>query len=525
MKKAGKTELKDVMYALGEIFSGTCFSNTEFDYLNVLKSTIETLSEKEKSQLYQWFLDAYTGDNSITFNSFVYENYRDDFSLENLTKTITSAMSLNDFYEIYWNLSRRFFVRSDVPTKIFKPYADVVRGHFDKIVSMLKQSKIVVAPAYQKKSEIKTIAILSPQILGMAHSPTREAFNLACHLIKNHGCKVSIINCNSMNYNNYLGFYSPFVANRNTELTGHQSLTIDYLNFKDVEIEVFTLDETLMSVRKINNFMNYIDQLQPDAVLAHGENLLFQELLFQKIPSVFVTTGATVPIAHSDAYWIPGNLFSDAGEEYAHAWGHTDFMRESMIVTPADAADEPLERSRFGFSKDDFLFLVAGTRLASELDNDFVEFCRELVAKCPHAKVVFAGSGDLDIRRTFGTLTNFERKFINVGMIQEFSAFCLMCDAFINPKRQGGGTSAQTAMMNHLPIVTMNFGHISSTVPESYRLQDYAEMLNYSVKLYSDNDFLAQEKVFFYNHFISDLKTDQQVAKIFKKLEEIHRRY
>ena len=164
MKKAGKTELEDVIYALGEIFSGTCFSNTEFDYLNVLKSTIETLSEKEKSHLYQWFLSAYTGDNSITFNSFVYENYQDDFSLENLTKTITSAMSLKDFYEIYWNLSRRFFVRSDVPTKISKPYEDVVRGHFDKIVSMLKQSRIVVAPVYQKKSKIKKIAILPTEI-------------------------------------------------------------------------------------------------------------------------------------------------------------------------------------------------------------------------------------------------------------------------------------------------------------------------------------------------------------------------
>lgn len=75
--------------------------------------------------------------------------------------------------------------------------------------------------------------------------------------------------------------------------------------------------------------------------------------------------------------------------------------------------------------------------------------------------------------------------------------------------------------MNGLPVVTLNYGHISAVVPEKYRHQDWDAYFAYADKIGTDPVFLYNEKQIFIDHFNTKLQTKAQVDKIYATLEAI----
>lgn len=109
---------------------------------------------------------------------------------------------------------------------------------------------------------------------------------------------------------------------------------------------------------------------------------------------------------------------------------------------------------------------------------------------------------------------------INIGFQDDLASVCLMADVYLNPKRIGGGTSSQTAIINGLPVVTLNYGHISNIVPEERRFSNWKEYMQYALELQNDN-FLQSETNLFSSHFHTNMNSQLQIEKIYNKLCDI----
>ena len=96
-----------------------------------------------------------------------------------------------------------------------------------------------------------------------------------------------------------------------------------------------------------------------------------------------------------------------------------------------------------------------------------------------------------------------------------------MSDVFLNPKRAGGGTSSQTAILNGLPVVTLDHGHISAVVPEDKRQQSWDDWFAYAWQLQDDADFLYAEVESFKQHFYTHLDSAAQIGRMYDKLVEV----
>lgn len=516
---------QQIFGALDALFSSPNIADNERSHLSLIHTEAKKMPHGQKARISDTLLEhSLPPDNEIPLLFFLYDCFDDIRFLEATIPLMPESPSVPWFYEFYWNMSKRLFTRSSGGEKIHIALRERFYRVAQKARSFL-QSRGLISRAFNFKPP-KRIAIIVPQILNMRHSPTREAFNIALHLDHYHDCETYILNTNAMNYANcdQLNLLMKSLFQTNEVLAGQNKVPVEYMQFKS-SVNTISFEAGPMSTQKIAQIANVLQQLNIEAVIAHGENLLVMESLHGFYPSLFATTGSVVPFNHCDAYFVPEQLFDDRAKSIADKYNHENFMMENMLVTPQGQAEFAAEREKFNLAEDDFLFLVVGTRMSDELNDEFCDVCNRLLESNPHAKILFAGTPSLDLARHFDERLIAQRKVINIGFQEDLPSVSAMCDVFLNPKRAGGGTSSQTAMLNGLPVVTLNFGHISAIVPENKRHTDWDAYFDYANTLQRNSDFLIHEGQASKQHFIDNLDSASQIARMYEKLVEVARTY
>lgn len=517
---------QQIFGALDALFSSPEIADSDRANLALIHTEAKKMSAEQKQRLSSYLLaNTLPPDNELALLFFLYDCFDDIRFLEATLPLLPNSPSVAWYYEYYWNMSQRLFTRSEGSDVIQEALRDRFYRVAEKTKKFLKNRGLVTRRL--NINAPKRIAIIAPQLLNMRHSPTREAFNIALHLTQYHGCETYVLNTNAMTYKscNQLNLLTPSRFHTNEVLEGQQKVPVEYMQFNGT-VNTISFEPGPMSSQKIAQIISVLQQLQIEAVIAHGDNLLVMESIYGAYPSLFATTGGVVPFNHCDAYFVPEQLFNDRAIALAETYGHSNFMMENMLVTPQGQAERPASRERFNFNSEDFLFLVVGTRLSGELqDGDFCEVCCQLLEANPLSKIVFAGTETLDVARYFDEQIVRSGKVVSIGFQDDLPAISAMCDVYLNPKRVGGGTSSQTAILNGLPVVTLDFGHISAIMPENKRQSDWYAYFEYANTLQSNPDFLASEGQASKQHFIDNLDSAAQIARMYEKLVEVAQTY
>ena len=509
---------QNIISAIDTIFSHCQIQDEDKVILVTIAEEAQKLSLSSKQTIVEHLLhNTLPNDNVVPMYFFLYDCFKDIRFLERAVDYLPKRLSLQLFYEVYLNISNRLFssaVKSKKITKAIRTWYTETSETVTHFLSTRGLAPNAYPLAYPKK-----IAILSQQLLNMRHSPTREAYSLALHLQTYHDCQCYVINTNAMSFNgvNNLGLIQPILFRSNEQLEGIQAIPVKYLHF-DTSLNVVSFPTGPMTTQKVANIVDTIHQLGIEAVISHGDNLVVMEALYRTLPSLFATTGAVVPHNHCDAYFVPGHLFNDSAKEIAEYYGHTNFMMESMLVTPEGTAEFPALRENFGLLPEHFVYLVVGTRLQYELNSDFIDVCKTLICSDDDTRIIFAGTPELVLDSFFDEKFTTEKRVQNIGFQNDLPGISRMCDCYLNPQRTGGGTSSQTAIVNGLPVVTRDEGHISAVVPEQRRHASWDTYVDYAVELRESRDFLESECEMFKQHFFTHLDAKGQVKRIYDML-------
>ena len=73
-----------------------------------------------------------------------------------------------------------------------------------------------------------------------------------------------------------------------------------------------------------------------------------------------------------------------------------------------------------------------------------------------------------------------------LGFVRDVLSVNELCDVYINPKRNGGGTSVIEAMVKGLPPVALNEGDVSLGAGTDFCLDNYQEMVQRTLALKED---------------------------------------
>lgn len=180
----------------------------------------------------------------------------------------------------------------------------------------------------------------------------------------------------------------------------------------------------------------------------------------------------------------------DAGEmeekDYIERNGqkYIEYMSEMAVAIP----EFKYHRSDFGFSEKDFIIAIVGTRLESEITEDFLELMKEIQEEIPNITYMIIGD--------WGN----NRKGINrglrvqkLGYRMDYEEVICIADIFLNPPRQGGGYAAVGALYGNVPVVTLWDCDVAMNTGEKFWCETEREMIMLVKKYATDIDFYKRQ--------------------------------
>ncbi|GIL41492.1 glycosyltransferase [Roseiterribacter gracilis] len=416
--------------------------------------------------------------------------------------------------ELMFNLQTAMFVQRQVPSR-------EARAEIDRILRQIyrastEQVVAQIAPPRRTTNDIRRIAILTPQLLSLYHAPTRDALWLASALDA-RGIEAVVINSNCWPYETKLRLFQARIAYSESELAGLQTLAALGGRWK-TPLTVFTPERGSI-VQLCRDVSNFVQHHQIDAIISHDAPFV-QDTLAAQLPLLWIATGGTVPYGRADAIWVARELLDDDAIAKAHRMGIRMVLpRELLFTLPQPASAFP--RETLSISNEAILIVVIGNRLENELDMQFIDLMSDILAEVPLAVLLLAGISTERAAKRFNSPRVRPGQVIGMGHCSDLRGLCAVVDILVNPFRIGGGTSAQTAMAEGVPIVTLAMGDVGAVAGEELASPDVESFINRLRLLVSDPEARKRESARSLARIEARFDFDRQVDEMLATLRTL----
>jgi glycosyltransferase involved in cell wall biosynthesis len=150
----------------------------------------------------------------------------------------------------------------------------------------------------------------------------------------------------------------------------------------------------------------------------------------------------------------------------------------------APAETPAVSRGELGLPQGAFVFAVVGGRLDDEVDGRFLNLLESIVEN-PNAHIAMMGRFDR-FDTVMGVRPRLAGRVSFLGYRKDLLATLRICNAFLNPNRTGGGRSGAYAQYAGLPVLSLRYGDVASTIGEENGCISYAEIAERAARLMTD---------------------------------------
>ncbi|MBY6265246.1 glycosyltransferase [Azospirillum sp. 412522] len=322
------------------------------------------------------------------------------------------------------------------------------------------------------------VMLVTNQFLSLRHQPSRDLLSYATVLEERCGRDVVILNTNIMPADIHSLFVPSFAASVEPAFDGKQVIEAEGRSYRMLSSTV-----RMLTRDKIDWFLRAVDWHDPDVVVSLGGSVIVADLLAAARPTLCIptTSGATPSLA--DIVLDFGGGSRPAGGPLAASWRPFRFLHSLIGAQPqvqagtaqteAQTATSGAEgRAGFGLPDDAFLCVVIGNRLDEEADGAFLAMLDSLIDRVPLAAVAFAGEAAALAGRLHGS--RHAGRLFPLGYVSDMAALLRAADAYVNPRRTGGGASAAEALAAGVVPVSLPVGDVAAVVGPRFVVPDYA---------------------------------------------------
>jgi hypothetical protein len=130
------------------------------------------------------------------------------------------------------------------------------------------------------------------------------------------------------------------------------------------------------------------------------------------------------------------------------------------------------------------VFAIVGYRLEQEIRSDFIATLLAIKTQFPQSSFIFIGPEGID---------SFPQELLVCsyfsGMVSNAIDLIANCHFMLNPKRQGGGTSAIEALSLGIPVLTEAYGDVYQYIGDDFVFSSDQERLDFIQRYLTDADF------------------------------------
>lgn len=337
------------------------------------------------------------------------------------------------------------------------------------------------------------VVLLTNQFVTNQHGPTLTILNYASAL-KAMGKHPVVICCTSVAKSSHYVYPMPapmffgtvrneyFKANTVFDLdTGKQypSATGSAVRCWD-QLFDFMQITPLDDAEHLVDLVNVINQINPRFIIGVGGLNPVLEFIAQSRPVLnvpcvtsLVTPVYAVPVLHRDLTEKDHKRVEALALTHPVLTSRLPFrLRKFDCVKSSKVTDKVIK------------FVVVGYRLEEEMRADFIETLLAIKTHYPHSAFVFIGPDTIE-----GLPAELYSCSYFSGRVSNAIELIASCHFMLNPRRQGGGTSAIEALSLGIPVLTEASGDVYQYIGDDFVFSSDKERLDFIQRYLTDAEF------------------------------------
>jgi glycosyltransferase involved in cell wall biosynthesis len=326
-----------------------------------------------------------------------------------------------------------------------------------------------------------SIVVITNQLLDARHQPTADCLDYCRVLQTQLGKTVLLINTADMPWTLELPYYDAIRFNHVEEYTKIGRLTFEgeLIDFHQCRKPMPNLDETRAIVRTVL-------ARKPAFVLSLGHSNIAADLCAAFVTVATMPFGTNVSRARSNLFILPRKRRPD-DEPFMQQWriAATQIVETAEYTYKLPARTSALTRADLGLPPDAYVIAVVGNRLDEEITDALAVELAGLLSEVPQAFLAFMGRFQgyprLALQHAvLGTRSVF------LGYQNDVLAVYECCDAYLNPPRYGGASSAAFALAMGLPVLTLNTGDTANSAGPRFVFDSFDEIKRFVARSLAD---------------------------------------
>lgn len=295
----------------------------------------------------------------------------------------------------------------------------------------------VIAP---KSPQIKRITIIAPQLINLAHPPTRMVLEQAAILLQ-LGIGVSIFSCQE-----------ELVPDLGPLLGCEEDMAPPALNvagwekYLSQDVDIRNSDSRFSLRRRWHDMRTLVKAAQPDLVLFVGLQSGLIRLLAKEFPILALGTNSVKPLVPCDVWLCSDDMLCNKLNStltQSAAWFHPYRINRRTPLFPSS-------RAELGIGIHAIVFIT----LVGRFNTIRAEWAQRMVTVLhQHPNVVWHVVGDQGNMPAALSAAPANQLSVRPNYADPVGLLRL-CDIYINPPRMGGGFSVAEAMAEGLAVVS-----------------------------------------------------------------------
>ncbi len=447
-------------------------------------SVLTQESDNSRKQKYLTYIERLlprAGNGRVMFLSFLVAATQEAKHLWDLHRTLSKPdFTVEQRHFFYWQLITRHSTVHGLPT------VDPAAVYFSLLESYRKALRVTPLWIEAKDRDAGTIVVMTNQLLGLRHAPTADCLDY-CHVLQNRLKKrVILINTGDMPWTLPLPYYDPILFEH-----AHEYSSGGKLPFRGEVFDFYQCRKPMPNLEEIESILNTILALRPSFILSLGHSNVTPDLCSEVLTVATMPFGTDLPRAASNIFILPRKRRSDdAG--FMQKWHITEEqIVETLYTFRLPERSATLTRAELGLPPDAYVIAVVGNRLDEEINDKFAAGLADFLQAVPQAFVAFMGTF-----RRYDPLIQHSpvlgKRSVFLGHQKDISAVYECCDAYLNPPRYGGGSSAAFALAAGLPVFTRNSGDVVNIVGARFVFESFREIQAFVEQTLTDLDHRRQ---------------------------------
>lgn len=422
------------------------------------------------------------------------------------------GFTLNVKYFLYYQIKAAIFNHvsmENYDTKLlkWKLLAQVVDGFKKEL------GDVLMPVPYECRNQDK-VFVVTEQILGEMHAPTKIAFDRCKILIEKMNKQVLLIN--SAEVLSSIGTIPYFGAKYGNY--HNQLLEKEFLEWKGTKILYFQCENNMPNLDALHMLLQMIQNEKPALVVSIGGSSILSNLIDNILPVLTVgLSPSDLEMTMTTCQTLSRKLTLEDLELMKQVGKNSGSVIESIFTSSLQPQAKTVTRKELSLPEKKFLLVVVGYRLDVDIDEAFMNML--VNAMDDDIEVAMIGIFE-SCGMYMDKMPKLKGKVHCLGLTDDILAWIDTCDLYVNPYRKGGGTSGVEALYQGIPVVTFPYGDVAVNVGEDFWTESYDTMVELIQKYKNDSEFYHRMTVIAKERSDILLDTEGEFCRIIEEFEK-----